>query len=273
MAVGRTTVPVVLQPTSDQHWADALAVGAAIQDAFDTVFADFAPLQTATLDIRAPGRVGLATSGITVTYPDTSPAQVSWVEPSALPGGNPKMRLKHRSSDPRLLGDGGVPATLIPHELAHALHFWLMPRRWRLWVEARYAGWIAGQLARGSDASHSADVPTSPLVAWLEAFGMFAERYWLFRQRHQLPSAQAQSAFVESELTHKPHTGTAAVSRWWPLNVEGAVYRKVFVEYASRTSLATAVSLYLLSGSRGISTYAGFASALSDSPAPPGFPA
>lgn len=263
---------MVLSPTADEHWADLLAIAAAISEAFDTVFADFVPFRGRRLEICPPSGAPMPADGISVVYPDTSPAQVSWVEPSAPRRGAPKMRLKHRSSDPRLLGDGGAAATLIPHELAHALHFWLMPRRWRIWIETRYAGWIAGQLARGRDGGHSAEAVTSPLVAWLESFGLFAERYWRFAQHHRGSATDTQQSFVEHEMQLSPVTSPEARGDRQQ-HSEGVVYRQVFVEYASRTSLATAVSLYLLSGTRGVTSYAGFASALANSPVPPKFSA
>lgn len=184
------------------------------------------------------------------------------------------MRLKHRDSDPRLLGDNGVMASLIPHELAHAVHFALMPVRWRLWIEARYAAWIASQVARGGDARHDVHVRTSPLVAWLEAFGVFAERFWMFRQRHgHLRGDALDAAFLAHEARvvanwhvpgmRRPPSPAADV------DIEGAVYRLVFVEYAQRTSLPTAVNLYLRSGTRGVRSYAGFAAALSSAPVSP----
>lgn len=184
------------------------------------------------------------------------------------------MRLKHRDSDPRLLGDHGAPASLVPHELAHALHFAFMPLRWRVWIEARYAAWIAGQVVRGGDARHDVLLRTSPLVAWLEAFGVFAERFWLFGQRHPNLSGKARDeAFVEHESRYVQQWqlpgGPPKPSPRPDVDIEGVVYRLVFVEYAQRTSLATAVNLYLRSGERGIRSYAGFAAALSSAPVAP----
>lgn len=259
-------------------YADALAIAAALESAYTSVFARFAPLRGRTLSVAPPRLSGERTDGsrraaFSVLYPDRSPAVVSFVEPSAPPLGRPRMRLKHRSADPRLLGEGGARASLIPHELAHALHFTLMPRRWRMWIEFRYAAWIAGQVARGGDARHDVHLPTSPLVAWLEAFGVFAERFWWFQQRHpDLAGIAVEEAFVEHE--------SQAVADWRmpsgsarretsDIDVEGVVYRLVFVEYARRTSLATAVNLYLRSGNLGVRSYAGFAAALSSAPISP----
>lgn len=257
-------------------FADALAIASMLESAYTSVFARFEPLRGRRLSVAAPrlpgDAAGQTNASFSVLYPDRSPAVVSYVEPAAPPRGQPRMRLKHRDSDPRLLGDGGVLPSLIPHELAHALHFALMPLRWRVWIELRYAAWIAGQVARGGDARHDVHRRTSPLVAWLEAFGVFAERFWSFQSRHpHLTGDFLDEAFLEHEA--------GAVAGWRlptdtgrlraDVDVEGVVYRLVFVEYARRTSLATAVSLYLRSGWRGVRSYAGFSAALSSAPVSP----
>lgn len=259
-------------------YSDALAIAAALEEAYASVFAGFEPLRGRRLQVKPPRVPGETPSGpqatFSVLYPDRSPAVVAFVEPLAPPRGRPRMRLKHRDSDPRLLGDRGARASLIPHELAHALHFAFMPLRWRMWIEARYAAWIAGQVARGGDARHDVLLRTSPLVAWLEAFGVFAERFWMFRQRHpDLSGEELHSAFLAHEyravqqwtLPSSPQDNSARPD----VDVEGVVYRLVFVEYARRTSLATAVNLYLRSGTRGVRSYAGFAAALSSAPVTP----
>lgn len=260
------------------HYAEALAIAAAIESAYREVFARFTPLRGRGLSVAPPRLTSEGSGGskasFSVLYPDRSPAVVSFVEPSAPPRGTPRMRLKHRDSDPRLLGDRGAPAILIPHELAHALHFALMPVRWRLWIEARYATWIAGQVARGGDARHNVHVRTSPLVAWLEAFGVFAERFWMFQSQHpHLQGDALDSAFVSHESSAVAHWRLAPDTRpsspLRDVDVEGVVYRLVFVEYAQRTSLATAINLYLRSGSRGVRSYAGFVAALSSAPTSP----
>lgn len=269
------TVDFDVADTAD--YSDALAIATALESAYNSVFARFEPLRGRRLLVAPPRLLSEESArpraSFSVLYPDRSPAVVSFVEPSAPPRGQPRMRLKHRDTEARLLGDGGAAASLIPHELAHALHFTLMPVRWRLWIEVRYAAWIAGQVARGGDARHDVHLPTSPLVAWLEAFGIFAERFWSFSLRNtHLDDNSLQAAFLADEsgavadwrLPSKAQTGASS-----DVDVEGAVYRLVFVEYARRTSLATAVNLYLRSGSHGVSSYAGFAAALSSAPVSP----
>lgn len=263
-------------------YPDALAIAAALEGAYGSVFARFEPMRGRQLTVLPPRIVGEGSSGppptFSVLYPDRSPAVVSFVEPSAPPRGRPRMRLKHRDTDPRLLGDRGAAGSLIPHELAHALHFSFMPLRWRMWIEARYAAWIAGQVARGGDARHDVLLRTSPLVAWLEAFGVFAERFWLFRRRHpQLSGEALDVAFLDHEskvVEQWQLPGDAPRRSSRPdVDIEGLVYRLVFVEYAKRTSLPTAVNLYLRSGGLGVRSYAGFAAALSSAPVapPPGY--
>lgn len=212
---------------------------------------------------------------VDVVYPDRSPARMSFVEPLAWPTGRPRMRLK--ADDPRVRGTGGWPAVVVPHELAHVVHFDAMPLQLRLRVEASYATWLAGRLVRGAPPEHHTAGTSSPLVAWLEAFGLLAERYWLFAQEHRrihrLPGASHQgpqrlvhdlaAAFVHDELSDAPRlaattpgyvpvcelppAGTAAAA-----STEGCVYRDVFLHPGARTSLGLAVADYLDASAGGI---------------------
>lgn len=208
------------------------------------------------------GGASATRGGIDVVFPDRSPAQLSYVEPAAPPFGMPRLRL--RPHDAPVPGRIGSP--IIAHELAHAVHFALMPVRTRAWVESRYLAWLAGKVALRRDPTHDTLRRTSPLVAWLEALGLFAERYWLFRQAVApgLRGPALERAFVRDESSDNPslarvQRGYQPVGQFldparpWsavPVDIEGAVYAAVFLGLGRQSSLRTAVALYFASARR-----------------------
>lgn len=259
--------------TRDTEAADGFVLSESISTVYQSLFRRFAPFSDRDIDL-------VRTSGeqrgvdIDVLYPDRSPAVVSYVEPASPPYGTPKLRLKHRSTDPRLLTPGGSAGPLLAHELGHALHFSMMPVHRRVWITARYLAWIGKEVARGRPGTHQTFQHTSPFVAWIEAFGLFAERYWRFISTHSALSATEQDeAFLAAESGEAPCrndiVGSFDSGRFDPVcpgtDVEGTVYGLVFVDLARRIGLATAVNLYLRSGRYGVLDYAGFGSALAGS--------
>ncbi|MFI0433282.1 MAG: hypothetical protein ACH36H_09075 [Candidatus Nanopelagicales bacterium] len=201
---------------------------------------------------------------IDVVYPDTSPARLAFVEPAAGLHARPRLRLQ--DDDPRLRGVDGWPAVIVPHELAHAVHFAAVPIRVRLRIEARYAAWLAGRiLVHRLPPVHGTADPSSPLVAWLESFGLLAERYWLYARRHDRGGRRAGSprydpaelgpAFVRDELSDQPSLardlrGYVGVTRLPERHsatadaTEGAVYRDVFLSPERPTTLTESVASY-----------------------------
>lgn len=247
-------------------------------------------------------------SRIELSYPDNFPSPLAFVEPSAHDNdGYPLVHIKHRSSDGRLFGDGdtrdGRPDTsLLPHELGHAFHFAALTRSRRIAIEARYLAALADQLLR-NDLNHDIAKPTTPFVAFIEAAGMFSERFFLFKDRvaQDLTGGALRRAFVADELTgsfgllrslawdrtvpglgwkreafveRQPLSQTSTLSSEdgplrhpaaqmqvgqrcaggtiTPLlegsNVEGAVYGAIYLDFASRVGLRTAVEMVLKSG-------------------------
>ena len=212
------------------------------------------------LDSYAPHlREIFAAQTFTVVYPDRSPARMAFVAPLTVPRGEPQVRLKETD-----IGAAGQPRpALVAHELAHAAHFTLMPVRTRAAVAARYAGWLAARVVTGSDPTHSADRRTGPLVAWLEAFGLFAERFDIYARRFGAGRSgeTLHEAFLAEELDGGKRMATVlpnycAVGSWAtasdPLRsadacVEGSVYAGVFLHAGAQRGLTRAVSDYLAS--------------------------
>lgn len=266
---------VRMQVRSTESTADAITLADAVTDVYRAMFRRFSPFRDRELVIDGlrQGRPR-GSASFTVLYPDRSPAVVSYVEPASPPAGIPRLRLKHRSTDARLLTPGGSAGPLLAHELGHALHFTLMPVRRRVWVTTRYLTWIGKELVGGRPGTHTTFAPSSPFVAWIEAFGVFAERYWRFlRSNQSLPAEEQDQAFLAAEsgeaLCRNDPVGSFHGGRFRPTcpgdDVEATVYGLVFIDLGRRIGLTDAVNLYLRSAERGILNYSAFAGSLSAS--------
>lgn len=194
-----------------------------------------------------------ATMPVDIVYPDRSPARLAYVEPFSLPSGRPRLRLQpdDLTRDPAVLA----------HELAHALHFSLMPSRVRAELSGRYLWWLGSRVATRRDPTHAPTRRTAPLVAWVEAFGLFAERWDHHARRRRTLTAEdfaaSQREFVAFEVAHWSSALTAAdyaVRDTDPPidDVEGAVYLNEICRRAAQSTLAAAVAGYLASASAGV---------------------
>jgi hypothetical protein len=214
---------------------------------------------------------------IEVVYPDNSPSPLAFVEPVSLGTGFPLIHIKHKSNDLRLFGAPDpvpdpahpIPAgtttdpTLIPHELAHALHFSLMPATTRASVEAQYLQWITSRIASGLPPFHNTTLATTPFVAWIESLGIFSERFFFFSLRRTPPltGVDLRKAFFRDELSAAPLLQTTNLTGYSQVgklnaagnvvpaltndNVEGALYGAIFLDFARRVGLREAVGRYL----------------------------
>jgi hypothetical protein len=146
---------------------------------------------------------------IDLIYPDHSVAALAWVEPKRLGDNFPLMHIKRRDIDSRLFGGGGAAPTLIPHELAHALHFSMLTAAQRGRAQDEYADFILSSPLSGVGPFHSFNARTTPEVAYIEAGGFFAENFMEFMRARQ-PGASTlvrpeeitesiQAEFVASE--------------------------------------------------------------------------
>ena len=232
----------------------AFDVLAGLWDAFDRVLRHF------TTPLRMPPRI---------IFPDRSPAVVAFVEPLSAPSGEPQLRLPTadpagRAIDFTTTGGGG----LLAHELAHLVHFSHLGLRARAGLGAKYLQWLVTAAVRTGSPFHHTSARTSRTVAWLEAWGLCAERfYWYCREvadrdtRQTDPVAIAQLArdFIADELSPQPSLagvmpGYVQVARlhagvitqhFEAGAVEGGVYGRGFLAAGHQTSLAKAVHNYL----------------------------
>jgi hypothetical protein len=269
--------------------------------AYDRVFRQFRPFNHSNRG-AFPFGTGSSIAGdrdalprIEVVYPDNGPAPLAFVEPASVGTGFPLVHLKHKSFNPpgsapvdrRLFGvpdpvpDAADPipasaspvdAILVPHELSHALYFALMSPTTRAAVEAQYLAWLTGRVAAGLPPFHNTTLQTTPFVAWLEALGIFSERFFLFSQRNPgLAAVDLRRAFFRDELSAQPSlAGTTGFTQVATLNgaqvvpvltnndVEGSIYGAVFLDLARRVGLREAVGLYLDTARANALTFADF---------------
>lgn len=215
--------------------------------------------------------------GIQIVYPDNLGQAAPFVEPTSLATGYPLLHLKNKSqaatdsqynSYDRLFGLHESRPEIMPHELAHALHFAQLDDPRRTQVEIDYVKYLLGSIIRSGDASHGVNQHTTPMVAYIEAFGMFSERaiafveYWARNQNAEARKAgfdeNLQKEFIKAECKNyqndEPYwlnidplntpksqiakqEGTSVTYRlpiYTKANSEAAVYGAIFLDFASR---------------------------------------
>jgi hypothetical protein len=207
---------------------------------------------------------------IELSYPDAFPSLLAFVEPSGLTNaGFPLVHVKNRIEDGRLFGEADSInarnyASLIPHELGHAFHFSALIANTRTKIEIEYLAWIANQTFNNRDATHNTTVVTVPIIAFIEATGMFSERFFIFKDKIEpmLSGSAIRQAFFRDELSQEPRL-EVVLGRTYkqvgkkdengniqPLitvgdNVEGSVYGAIYLDLASRIGLKKTVDLVL----------------------------
>ena len=252
--------------------------------AYDIVFRQFRPYS----DLRdADFPLGRKTSlrgtrdqakRIEVSFPSQFPlGALAFSEPKSVSTGLPLVHIRSRASDGRLFGEAGQAPTLLASELAHALHFSLFTASARGGIQNDYIGWIATDIANGGSGTHTIGARTSPKVAYIEALDHFASRFaehvrvniqgggsTLLVQ--QAMTAQIRQGFLAAELAGIPADGTPVCTLDAQGGIvpaaglngsddEGSVFGCIFVDFARRTGLRTAVNAYLRSASAGATTF------------------
>lgn len=261
-------------------------------DVYDLVWRQFSPFSNATrLDFPFGMADSLQTAysqvpRIELSYPDSFPgAELAFNEPKSASTGFPLIHIKDKSQDLRLFGvpatpetptTPGIPATLatlIPHELSHALNFALLPQNLRQKIQDDYLNWLISS----PYPYHSTSTSTNVMVAYIEALGLFSERFFVFKKNvfPQLSGGRLINEFVNNELSDLPgledvmlNNGYQQVGRLnqdgivEPLlkgaRVEGAIYGAIFLDFARRVSLREAVRLYLRSDALNFEEYRSF---------------
>lgn len=205
-------------------------------------------------------------------YPDRSGARLPWVLPAAGPGLRPQIRLP---PEPRLAStahgrrpSSAWPPAVLAHELAHLRHFGLLDARTRVTITRRYAAWMTREVLHGRAPTHDVDRTTSPFIAWIEAFGLFAGRWDEFARRssdggdgwatggggrggaRRVDVAKVADAFVARErlaLDLRPRNRAAC---------EGTVYVDVLLR--PDRSLGDSITDFLLASVEGVDNVTAF---------------
>jgi hypothetical protein len=274
-------------------------------DVYDTVFRQFSPFNRQGRQAFPFGTAATVAAmrdmlpRIELVYPDNSVAPLAFVEPVSVGTGFPLIHIKLKSFNPsgpdpvdrRLFGvpdpvpdpADPIPAgtratdpTLIPHELAHALYFALMPATTRASVETQYLAWITSRVASGLPPFHNTNLATTPFVAWIESLGIFSERFFFFSRRRTPPltGVDLRQAFFRDELSASPLLQTTNLTGYSQVgkldaagnvvpdltqdNVEGALYGAIFLDFARRVGLREAVGRYMNSGDNSVLTFDDF---------------
>lgn len=116
-------------------------------------------------------------------------------------------------------------------------------------VEIDHAKWLIGEIIGHGRGHHGFNVQTTPMVAYLEAFGLFSYRFTRLISHAERDGAELYKDSVQAGLQR---SGTSRiVQRTDPIepalgrdDVEGAVYVATFVHFASLVTLSTAVEAY-----------------------------
>lgn len=265
--------------------------------AYDVVFRQFRPFSDAAQPDFPLGRKPSLratkdqSARIEVSFPSNFPlGNLAFTEPKSAATGYPLIHFRRRATNAdsaalkadrgRLFGEFGAAPTMIPGELAHGLHFSRFSSAGRGKIQNDYIGWIATDIANGGDGSHLMGRRTSPEVAYIEALDHFSGRFAEFvRQvvqggtstllQQQGMTVQIRQDFLASEVSGAPVTGLPVATLDGAGHVvpnpmfggsddEGSVYGCIFVDFARRAGLRTAVNAYLLSATAGALTFGGY---------------
>jgi len=193
---------------------DSLRLAVRLEAMYVTGLKEFSPWDSWYL-----GGTALNTNHIIeVMYPGAV-VDLEWVQPYGPFGAHqPIIHIPHGAPT-----DGDRPDWVLPHELGHALHFSRISEASRMFVMAEYANalWDDATDENGKT-GHSNDKPSTPFVAFIEAFGEFADVY------RNTPRGSGR---------HGRFWSRARAVDWYDTvsgeDVEGAVFGTLFVEWAA----------------------------------------
>ncbi len=218
-------------------------------DVYRTVWKQFRPYNRSSrgdfpLGKKATVRQTFADSKrLELSYPDQFPSTLAFTEPSGLNNsGYPFLHIKDRHNDGRLFGTPDSIAThhdasLLPHEMGHAFHFSTLAATTRESIEAQYLGFLLTHVP-----FHDVALQTTPFVAFIEAVGIFSERFFAFSKlvKPHLSGVALRKAFFRDELGAQS-LASALIDPYTPVgtrdsagdvqpafrgnDIEGAVYR------------------------------------------------
>jgi hypothetical protein len=166
-----------------------------------------------------------------VVWPDQSLSEVAFVEPAAVPAFFPLVHLKE--------GEESMKKRHT-HELGHALHFSRLSLGKRVDLGIGYLEF----LATDPTGSHCFERRTNRLVAWVEAFGDFAQFYGK-AVKGLTTDSERHAAFYEEvedewrDRLTEPKNGCEdrEDGPMYGEDVEGAIFMTLFYDYARKLGL------------------------------------
>lgn len=247
-------------------------------NAYDTVFRQFRPFSAARDPDFPLGRRSDLTATkdqkkrIEVSFPDQFHlATFSFTEPKSLATQYPLVHFKQDTPiDGRLFGVNGFGPTAVPAEMAHALHFSVLPASIREQIQNDFVRFILVDCAVRAATTQNIDdcgthelgVRTTAMVAYIEALDHFSQRFSEFVRTGQSTEtgANLRRAFFRAELASTNYwgategfqqagtvAGNVIAPNFTGTDVEGAVYGAIFLDFARRVGTLTAVNAYLQS--------------------------
>lgn len=232
-------------------------------DVYDRVWRQFSPYNRVSrreypVGKKDTNRATFASNErIELSFPDRLNPQTSsrsWVEPAGLFNASlPFVRI--RNTPTAVFSTPQHAWSLLAHEWGHAMHFAALPLQKRIEIEVDYAAHIM----ETGNTPHSFDTASSPFVAFIEAMGIFSERFFYFTAfvRPDLSGVVLHRAFTNDELNLRSlenenlgggyvAIGAGSGNSFAPSvtgnNVEGAVYGAIYVDFAQRVGLTVALN-------------------------------
>jgi hypothetical protein len=228
-------VPVIT--AQSQYWRTAELLRKAYNDGLRQ-FTPWGNREFPSAVVRMPSIGELQTANVGIiraTWPDRSWSTRSWVEGasvytmgiSVVANGFPLVHLKD---------DVANDDSILSHELGHALHFSRLSGNVREAMEVTYGAWLLLDPLK----AHCFARRTQPTVAWIEAFGIFAEML-----TNSLPAQGQEERFFASLAKRREELviGTPCDENDPPFgpsfggDVEGAIVLALFYDYARRSSI------------------------------------
>jgi hypothetical protein len=231
---------------------------------------------------------------IEISYPSQFPlGNLAFVEPRSASTSYPLLHIRNRTTDGRLFGESGSLPTLIPSEIAHTLHFSRFTTNRRQQIETDYIGWITTDIANGGSGTHAPGVPTSAKVAYIEALDHFALSFAEYIRQVVQGGTSTRITFtnltpqIRQDFLAREVGGSPVVSSGLPgggpiatLNSsgnivpnpalvgagddEGAIYGCIFLDFARRVGLLSAVNAYFQSAADGAITFGSYRNWIKD---------
>ncbi len=174
---------------------------------------------------------------IEMIVPDNLPEPTAFVEPRGTITGYPLIHPGKKTMNRERLS----------HELGHALHFQALPEAKRIEGETKYLAYLATHL---HDPTHNFTKRTSPLVAFIEAFGDFTELFETYYDS-TLSTTELYESFFANALA-----GISDASLQGD-DVEGAVMAALFVDFAQSPGIGLPFVVETFIASQAL-TFAGY---------------